>query len=205
MISSGLEGTGLESRVRAGPPAPSGPGTGALEDHTVHVPADVGAVRRGLLRHLASPPPGSGTFRIRLGSPRTTRPRLRRHLAARTGAVQVDVGVAGAVHVHALGAPALLDYAAERAQSVRSGAAAPAGLPFQRRWGDDSRGWDGRLRLLSLVGGPANGVEDGDGVEVVAPLCDLAVFDRDDGDEVVVVGVPGADRSAVDCVFEDDD
>ena len=34
--------------------------TGPLEDHAVHVPADAGAVRRGLLRHLASPPPGFG-------------------------------------------------------------------------------------------------------------------------------------------------
>ena len=33
---------------------------GPPEDHAVHVPADAGAVRRGLLRHLASPPPGSG-------------------------------------------------------------------------------------------------------------------------------------------------
>ena len=56
-----------------------------------------------------------------------------------------------------------------------------------------------------VLGGPADGVEHGDGVEVVAPACDLAVLDRDDGDEVVVVGVPGADRSAVDCVFQDDD
>jgi len=31
-----------------------------LEDHAVHVPAVAGAVRRGLLRHLASPPPGFG-------------------------------------------------------------------------------------------------------------------------------------------------
>ena len=52
---------------------------------------------------------------------------------------------------------------------------------------------------------PADGVEYGDGVEVVAPVCDLTVSDRDDGDKVVVVGVPGADRSAVDGVFEDDD
>jgi ketosteroid isomerase-like protein len=33
---------------------------GPLGDHAVHVPADAGAVRRGLLRHLASPPPGFG-------------------------------------------------------------------------------------------------------------------------------------------------
>src|ERR1039457_5075863 len=33
---------------------------GSLEDHAVHVRADAGAVRRGLLRHLASPPPGFG-------------------------------------------------------------------------------------------------------------------------------------------------
>jgi len=36
-------------------------------------------------------------------------------------------------------------------------------------------------------------------------VCDLAVLDRDDGDEPVVVGVPGADGLAVDGVFEDDD
>jgi hypothetical protein len=60
--------------------------------------------------------------------------------------------------------------------------------------------------LVSVVlGGPADGVEYGDGVKVVAPVCDLAVSDRDDGDKVVVVGVPGADRPAVDGVFEDDD
>ena len=74
--------------------------------------------------------------------------------------------------------------------------------PFAR----DGQGWDGRLRPpLLVVRGPADGVEYGDGVEVVAPVCDLAVLDRDDGDEVVVVGARGADRSTVDCVFEDDD
>jgi hypothetical protein len=52
--------------------------------------------------------PDSGTFRIRLRSPSTTRLRLRRRLPARTGAVQVDVGVAGAVRGPALGASALL-------------------------------------------------------------------------------------------------
>jgi len=81
---------------------------GPLENHAVHVPADAGAVRRGLLRHLASPPPGFGHAPQPLASPSTTRLRLRRHLPARTGAVQVDVGVAGAVRVPALGAPALL-------------------------------------------------------------------------------------------------
>jgi hypothetical protein len=54
------------------------------------------------------------------------------------------------------------------------------------------------------MGGPADGVEHGDGVEVVAPVRDLAVLDRDDRDEVVVVGPPGADCPAVNCVFEDD-
>ncbi len=46
------------------PPAAVRSGThgGPLEDHAVHVPADAGAVRRGLLRHLASPPPGFGHF-----------------------------------------------------------------------------------------------------------------------------------------------
>jgi hypothetical protein len=56
-----------------------------------------------------------------------------------------------------------------------------------------------------VLGGPADGVEDGDGVEVVAPVDNLAISDRDDRDEVVVVGVSGADRSSVDGVFEDDD
>ena len=56
-----------------------------------------------------------------------------------------------------------------------------------------------------VLGGPADGVEYGDGVEVVAPVCDLAIPDRDDGDKVVVVGVSGTDRSSVDGVFEDDD
>ena len=50
--------------------------------------------------------PDSGTFRIRWRSPGTTRLRLYRRLPARTGAVQVDVGVAGAVRVPALGTPA---------------------------------------------------------------------------------------------------
>jgi hypothetical protein len=40
----------------------SGTHGGPLEDHAVHLPADAGAVRRGLLRHLASPPPGFGHF-----------------------------------------------------------------------------------------------------------------------------------------------
>ena len=45
--------------------------TGPLEDHAVHVPADAGAVRRGLLRHLLVHVlhPASGTFRSRLRSP----------------------------------------------------------------------------------------------------------------------------------------
>jgi hypothetical protein len=55
-----------------------------------------------------------------------------------------------------------------------------------------------------VVHGPADGVEYGDGVEVVTPVRDLSVSDRDDGDKVVIVGVPGTDRSAVDGVFEDD-
>jgi len=83
-------------------------------------------------------------------------------------------------------------------------ASCPAG--HLRTHSRDGLGWDGRLRPYSLVVfGPADGVEYGDRVEVVAPVCDLAVLDRDDGDKVVVVGVPGADRSAVDRVFEDDD
>src|SRR5258708_14039122 len=35
---------------------------GPLEDHAVHVPADAGPVRSGLLRHHPSPPPASGHF-----------------------------------------------------------------------------------------------------------------------------------------------
>src|SRR5450755_429791 len=81
---------------------------GPPEDHAVHVPADAGAVRRGLLRHLASPPPDFGHAPQPLASPSTTRLRLRRRLPARTGAVQVDVGVTGAVRVPARGASALL-------------------------------------------------------------------------------------------------
>jgi ketosteroid isomerase-like protein len=42
--------------VRSATPA------GPLEVHAVHVPAGAGAVRRGLLRHLASPPPGFAHF-----------------------------------------------------------------------------------------------------------------------------------------------
>jgi hypothetical protein len=56
-----------------------------------------------------------------------------------------------------------------------------------------------------MVRVPAGRVEYGDGVEAVAAVCDLAVLDRDDGDKVVVVGVPGTDRQAVDGVFQDDD
>jgi hypothetical protein len=64
MISSDLEGADLESRVASWAASATTPGThgGPLEDHAVHVPADAGAVRRGLLRHLASPPPGFGHF-----------------------------------------------------------------------------------------------------------------------------------------------
>jgi hypothetical protein len=53
--------------------------------------------------------------------------------------------------------------------------------------------------------GPAEGVGHGDRVQIVPPVSDLPVRDRDDGDEVVVVGAPSADRSAVDGVFEDRD
>ncbi len=125
MIGSDLEGADLESRVASWATSPSRqsgqPARGRsrsalparrnqrvsgscsfwnarkpLEDHAVHAPADAGAVRRGLLRHLTSPllHPASGTFRSRLRSPSTTRLRLRRRLPARTGAVQVDAGVA---------------------------------------------------------------------------------------------------------------
>ena len=58
--------------------------------------------------------PDSGTFRIRWRSLSTTRLRLRRRLPARTGAVQVGLGVAGAARVPALGAPALLAVSARQ-------------------------------------------------------------------------------------------
>ena len=58
----------------------------------------------------AAPASSESATRIRirphpLRSPSTTRLRLHRRLRARTGAVQVDVGVAGAVRAPALGAP----------------------------------------------------------------------------------------------------
>ena len=88
---------------------------GPLEDHAVHVPAVAGAVRRGLLRHLASPPPGFGHVPHPLAvAEHDAAPAVRRRLPARTGAVQVDVGVAGAVRVPALGAPTLLAVTAPR-------------------------------------------------------------------------------------------
>jgi hypothetical protein len=109
MTGSDLEGTGLESRVTSrAASAIRARRRGRwkiTQSMNRQMPEQSGGGCSGIwqVRH-----PGSGTFRIRLGPPRTTRLRLRRHLAARTGAVQVDVGVAGAVHVHALGAPALL-------------------------------------------------------------------------------------------------
>jgi hypothetical protein len=61
--------------------------------------------QRGLLRHRASPPPGFGHV-PHPGGGRRARRGVGGHvdLPARTGAVQVDVGVAGAVRVPALGA-----------------------------------------------------------------------------------------------------
>jgi hypothetical protein len=109
MIGSGLEATGLESRVTSWAASAIRTRRGGRWKITQsmyrQMPEQSGGGCSGICRVRY---PGSGTFRIRLGSPRTTRPRLRRHLAARTGAVQVDVGVAGAVHAHARGAPALL-------------------------------------------------------------------------------------------------
>jgi hypothetical protein len=116
MIGSDLEGADLESRVASWAALPargnqraSGSCSfwnawGPLEDHAAHVPADAGAVGGDCsdilrVRHL-----DSGTFRIRLRSPSTMRRRGHPDLPARTGAVQVDVGVAGAVRVPALGA-----------------------------------------------------------------------------------------------------
>lgn len=88
MIGSGLEGADLESRVAswaASAISDDAPAVRAVLEaygdrlaaadvadifsqctgsaavmHAVHVQADAGAVRRGLLRHLASPPPGFG-------------------------------------------------------------------------------------------------------------------------------------------------
>ena len=48
-----------------------------------------------------------------------------------------------------------------------------------------------------MVRVPAGRVEYGDGVEAVAAVCDLAVLDRDDGDKVVVVGVPGSQVTSI--------
>jgi hypothetical protein len=60
--------------------------------------------QRGLLRHLAGPPPGFGHVPHPLCGRRTRRGAGDHiDLPARTGAGQVDVGVAGAVHVPALG------------------------------------------------------------------------------------------------------
>src|SRR5689334_6665620 len=87
-----------------------------------------------------------------------------------------------------------------------SGAAEPAMGPHRRAAPAARRRMDNlRVFFLLVVRGPPEGVEYGDGVEVVTPECDLAVSDCDDGDKVIVVGVSGADRSAVDCVLEDDD
>jgi hypothetical protein len=93
---------------------------GPLEDHAGT--SRCRSSRRGLLRHLASPPPDSGTFCIRWRSPSTTRLRLRRRLPARTGAVQVDTGVAGAVRVPALAAPPLTASARDPKRGLAGGA-----------------------------------------------------------------------------------
>ena len=97
--------------------------TGPLEDHAVHVPADAGAVRRGLLRHLGSPPPGFGHVPHPLAvaehdaAPRSTCPYR---------GVQVDVGVAGAVRVPALRAVGAAGGHASRPPRFTSGFAATA-------------------------------------------------------------------------------
>jgi hypothetical protein len=57
MIGSDLEGAGLESRMASWAASAISDDAAAVR---AHVPADAGAVRRGLLRHLASPPPGFG-------------------------------------------------------------------------------------------------------------------------------------------------
>jgi len=97
MIGSDLEGATWKAGWRAGPRAP-------LEDHAVQVPAVAGAVEG------AAPASSESATRIRARSASACGRRARRgagghvDLPARTGAVQVDVGVAGAVRVPALGA-----------------------------------------------------------------------------------------------------
>ncbi|HSZ31617.1 MAG TPA: DUF4062 domain-containing protein [Pseudonocardiaceae bacterium] len=51
---------------------------------------------------------------------------------------------------------------------------------------------------------PSEGSEDGDGVEVVAPVRHLTVFHRDHGHEVVVVGPSGVDCPAMHGVLQHD-
>jgi ketosteroid isomerase-like protein len=82
---------------------------GPLEDHAVHDSLDVGAVRRGLLRHLASPPPGFGHVPHPLAvaehdaAPTSTCPyRGRAGGRRRSGAVRVPaLGAVGAAGGHA--------------------------------------------------------------------------------------------------------
>jgi hypothetical protein len=70
------------------------------------------------------------------------------------------------------------------------------GVPY-RRDGVPPRGRD-RLSVLRYAADclveacrPTRGLEHGHRVEVVTPACHLSIPDRDDGDEPVVVRIPG--------------
>jgi len=127
VIGSGLEDADLESRVASWAASVIGHGAAAAcGDRGRWRPA--GGVRCGRRRQPVTPATqyvdqqmseqagggcsaiqrirhrDSGTFRIRLRSPSTTRLRLGRRRPARTGAVQVDVGLAGAARGPAPGA-----------------------------------------------------------------------------------------------------
>ena len=115
MIGSDLERVDLESRVASWAALPARRNQRAssscsfwnawrpLEDRAAHVPADAGAVGGDCSDIKRVRHPDSGTFRIRLRLPSTMWRRGHLDLPARTGAVQVDVGVAGAVRLSVLG------------------------------------------------------------------------------------------------------
>ena len=101
MIGSDLEGAGLESRAGSATSDDAAAVRAVIgADMYQQMPEQSGGGCSGILRVRH---PDSGAFRIRSRSAGTTRLRLRRRLPARTGAVQVDIGVAGAVRVPALG------------------------------------------------------------------------------------------------------
>jgi hypothetical protein len=115
MIGAGLEGADLESRLASW--AASVTSDDAAAVRAVH--GATGRSRSACASRCRSSQEGTAPAssearhpdsRVRLRSPGTTRLRLRRYLPARTGAVQVDVGVAGAVRVPARGALALLGH-----------------------------------------------------------------------------------------------